>query len=150
MTDTGRGYRLLIVDDDEIDRRLYGRLLARQALGSCEVHQASDGAAGLDALRTQKFDCVLLDFHLPDMTGLEFLTAAAAASGELPCAIVLVTGQGNEATAVEAMKRGVQDYLVKDQVNATSLWRAMTSAVTQTELRRRLAGSVSGAAGGSL
>jgi signal transduction histidine kinase/HPt (histidine-containing phosphotransfer) domain-containing protein len=147
MTGTGRGYRLLIVDDDETDRRLYGRLLARQAGGGCEVQQAPDGAAGLAALRAQAFDCVLLDFNLPDMNGLEFLAAAAAAgdgdgSGELACAIVLVTGQGNEAIAVEAMKRGVQDYLVKDQVNATSLWRAMTSAVTQTELRQRLAGSL--------
>jgi signal transduction histidine kinase/HPt (histidine-containing phosphotransfer) domain-containing protein len=141
MTSAGRSYRLLIVDDDETDRRLYGRLLARQALGACEVHQASNGAAGLAALGAQPFDCVLLDFHLPDMTGLEFIEAVAA-SGELPCAIVLVTGQGNEAIAVEAMKRGVQDYLVKDQVNATSLWRAMTSAVTQTELRQRLAGSL--------
>src|SRR5580698_3509280 len=95
MTGTGRGYRLLIVDDDATDRRLYGRLLARQAGGGCEVEQASDGAAGLAALRAQTFDCVLLDFHLPDMTGLEFL-AAAAAAGELACAVVLVTGQGNE------------------------------------------------------
>jgi signal transduction histidine kinase/HPt (histidine-containing phosphotransfer) domain-containing protein len=141
MTSMGRNYRLLIVDDDETDRRLYGRLLARQALGSCEVHQASDGAAGLAALHEQTFDCVLLDFNLPDMTGLEFLTTALK-DGELSCAVVLVTGQGNEAIAVEAMKRGVQDYLVKDQVNATSLWRAMASAVTQTELRQRLAGSL--------
>jgi signal transduction histidine kinase/HPt (histidine-containing phosphotransfer) domain-containing protein len=141
MANTGRGYRLLIVDDDETDRRLYSRLLTRLRPDVCEIHQASDGAAGLEMLRTQPLDCVLLDFHLPDMTGLEFL-AAATAGGELPCAVVLITGQGNEATAVEAMKRGVRDYLVKDQVNAASLWRAMTTAVTQMELRQRLAGSL--------
>ena len=146
MSDLGiannrRSYRLLIVDDDDIDRRHYGRLLAQHAPGRCEIQQAGSGAAGLAALRTCHVDCVLLDFNLPDMTGLEFLTAAAA-GGALPCAVVLVTGQGNEAIAVEAMKRGVQDYLVKDRVNANSLWRAMTTAVTQTELRQRLARSL--------
>ena len=101
----------------------------------------SDGVTGLAALRTQKPDCVLLDFNLPDMTGLEFLVDAAGA-GELPCAIVLVAGQGSEAIAVEAMKLGIQDYLVKDQITASSLRRSVTTAVTQTELRKNLARSM--------
>jgi signal transduction histidine kinase len=75
------------------------------------------------------------------MTGLQFLNAASV-DGELPCAMVLITGHGNEAIAVEAMKRGVQDYLVKDQVNGNSLWRSVTHAVSQVELRQRLAGSM--------
>jgi signal transduction histidine kinase len=136
-----RAYRLLIVDDDAIDRRLYCKSLAQHGPDTCHIQQAVDGAAGLAALRADQFDCVLLDFNLPDMTGLKFL-AAAAVDGELPCAVVLVTGQGNEAIAVEAMKRGVQDYLVKDQVNASSLWRTLTQAVTQAELKQRLAASL--------
>ena len=136
-----RGYRLLIVDDDAVDRRLYCRSLSQPGPDTFSIQQTSDGAAGLAALRADQFDCVLLDFNLPDMTGLNFLTAAAV-DGELPCAVVLVTGQGNEAIAVEAMKRGVQDYLVKDQVNESSLWRALTQAVTQTELKQRLAVSL--------
>jgi signal transduction histidine kinase/HPt (histidine-containing phosphotransfer) domain-containing protein len=141
MTNAGRIYRLLIVDDDESDRQLYRGLLTGQAHGACEVHQAADGAAGLAALRAHAFDCVLLDGSPPDMTGFDFLTAAAA-DGELPCAVVLITARDGEATAVEAIKRGVQDYLVRDQVNASSLWRAITHAVTRTELRQRLAGSL--------
>ena len=136
-----RDYRLLIVDDDAIDRRLYTKLLHELGPDTCHVQQAADGATGLAMLRADTFDCVLLDFRLPDMTGLEFLNTVVV-DGELPCAVVLVTGQGNEAVAVQAMKRGVQDYLVKDQVNAASLWRTMTQAVTKTELQQRLAGTL--------
>jgi signal transduction histidine kinase len=141
MAQTERVYRLLIVDDDETDRRLYGWLLARQAPGQFEIHQASDGAAGLTALRERTFDCVLLDFSLPDVTGLEFLTDCVT-NGELPAAFVLITGHGNEAIAVDAMKLGVQDYLVKDHVNEGRLWRAIVRAVSQRELRQRLADSL--------
>jgi signal transduction histidine kinase len=141
MAHAERIYRLLIVDDDETDRRLYGWLLARQAPGAFEIHHATDGAAGLAALRARVFDCVLLDFSLPDLTGLEFL-ADAVVDGELPAAFVLVTGHGNEAIAVDAMKLGVQDYLVKDHVNEGRLWRAIVRAVSQRELRQRLANSM--------
>ena len=141
MADAARDYHLLIVDDDAVDRRQYGKLLTRHTHGACEVREAANGAAGLQALRTRSPDCVLLDFSLPDMTGLEFL-AGAARGGELPCAVVLVTGQGNETIAVEAMKRGVQDYLVKNQMDENSLWAAVVRAVTQTELRQQLAQSL--------
>lgn len=128
--------RLLIVDDDVVIRRLYRRLLERHAPGACEITEAADAASCLVALRARQFDCILLDYNLPDMTGLELLTHAAIDS-ELSCAIVLITGQGDEAIAVASMKRGVQDYLVKDQVNANSLWRAVTTAMTQVALRHR-------------
>jgi signal transduction histidine kinase len=136
-----REYRLLVVDDDETDRRLYGWLLARQAHGRFEIHHAADGAAGIAALRAQTFDCVLLDFSLPDVTGLEFLTDAVV-NGVLPAAFVLITGHGNEAIAVDAMKLGVQEYLVKDHVNEGRLWRAIVRAVSQRELHLRLAESM--------
>jgi signal transduction histidine kinase len=141
MSHGEREYRLLIVDDDETDRRLYGWLLERQAPGQFDIHHAADGAAGLAALRAMAFDCVLLDFSLPDVTGLEFLTDAVV-NGTLPAAFVLITGHGNEAIAVDAMKLGVQDYLVKDHVNEGRLWRAIGRAVSQRELRLRLADSM--------
>ena len=140
MGQSDRNYRLLIIDDDETDRKLYRWLLARQAPGAFEIEHAVDGAGGIAQLRAGTFDCILLDFSLPDVTGLEFL-AEAAIDGDLPCAVVLITGHGNEAIAVEAMKLGVQDYLVKDHVNEGRLWRAIVRAVSQRELRERLAQS---------
>src|SRR5450631_2193272 len=116
MTVQTSGYRILVVEDDEVDRQYYRTVLARRAPGACEFQPSSDGEAGMAALRSFRPDCVLLDFHLPDMTGLEFLTRAAV-DGTLPCAFVLITGQGNEAIAVEAMHRGAQDYLVKGEID---------------------------------
>jgi signal transduction histidine kinase len=60
----------------------------------------------------------------------------------LPCAVVLVTGHGNEMIAVEAMKRGVRDYLVKDQASETKLLQAVTGAVAQRALHLRLTHSL--------
>jgi two-component system, LuxR family, sensor kinase FixL len=133
-------YHLLIVDDDVVDQRRYCDLLLRQAPTICDIQRAGNGTAGLMALRTRKPDCVLLDFSLPDMSGLEFL-ADAAIDGVLPCAVVLITGQGSEEIAVKAMKSGAADYLVKDHMDPSTLWHAITRAVTQTELRQRLAES---------
>src|SRR5579871_5690095 len=107
MSEPNRVYRLLIVDDDETDRKLYGWLLARQAPARFEIAHAASGAAGILSLQEREFDCVLLDFSLPDVTGLEFLNDALV-DGELPAAVVLITGHGNETIAVEAMKLGVQ------------------------------------------
>jgi len=136
-----RSYQVLIVDDDVADQKMYGRLLAEMTIGKCDITYAADGVAGLAALQAADFDCLLLDYNLPDMTGFAFLDAAAGGC-ERPYAVVLITGQGSEFIAVEAMKRGVQDYLSKDWVNANSICRAVTAAVVQVELRQRLADSL--------
>lgn len=133
-----RTYQLLIVEDDDILRPLYTHHIRQQAAGACTIQQAADGAAGLAALKARRFDCVLLDFRLPDMNGLQFLTEVTT-EGALPCSFVVVTGAGNEAIAVEAMKRGAHDYLVKDQMDLSGLWRLIERAIAQTELRQQLA-----------
>jgi CheY-like chemotaxis protein len=83
---------------------------------------------------------VLLDFDLPDMTGFEFLTAACI-DGQLPCAVVLLTGQDDEAIATEAAKRGVHGYLATDRASPANLWHVITQAVMKAEGEQRLASS---------
>jgi signal transduction histidine kinase len=135
--------KVLVIDDSMDDHRLYQRLLrpGRHA-GSFRLQPCGSGQAGLEALREGVYDCLLLDLNLPDMSGLDFLSAIAPPGQELPLPVVLVTGHGSEAVAVEAMKRGVQDYLVKGALTAPGLARAIDRAVEQTALRRRLAESV--------
>ncbi len=141
MADPDRIYRLLIVDDDETDRRQYARHLARRAPGQFEIEQAADAAAGILALSRRTFDCVLLDFNLPDHTGREFLSAAMI-GGQAPAAFVLIAGEGSETIALNALQLGAQDYLVKDQLTEGRLWQAIVQAISRRELRQTLADSI--------
>ena len=136
-----RTYRLLIVDNDMVNRRLYRSLQKQTESGTCHIRQVLNGVAGLAELRAGTFHCVLLDFNLTDMTCFDFLTAASIGD-QLPCAVVLLTGQDDEAVAAEAAKQGVHGYLAKDQVSTTNLWRVVTQAVMKAEVEQRLASSL--------
>ena len=141
MSPAARTYDLLIIDDDATDRQHFKRLLKQHSLGMCHIREAADGAAGLQALAERTPDCVLLDYRLPDMTGLEFLSDAGD-NAELPYAALVLTGHGDADIAVAAMQGGAQEYLVKDNLDGGRLWRAVTHAVAQAEIRRRLANSL--------
>ncbi len=126
--------RLLIVDDDELDRRFLARLIKQQHQLNWEVIWAGTGQAGLGALGARLPDCILLDSNLPDMTGLEFMERAGFGVA-IPCALVLITSAGSETVAVEAIRLGAQDYLVKEQMTGPLLSRTLSCAVRQVRQR---------------
>jgi diguanylate cyclase (GGDEF)-like protein/PAS domain S-box-containing protein len=105
---------LLVVEDDEVDRIALQRELARHPEYDFAVTEAATGREGLQHAFTGSPDCVLLDYHLPDLDGLEFLRELRGESAEMPFPVVMLTGSDNVSVAVEAMKRGARDYLVKD------------------------------------
>ena len=82
-------------------------------------------------------DCVLLDYQLSDLDGLEFLDRFPAAVGGATIPIVMLTGHGNEAVAVQAMKKGVHDYLVKG-LNSDGLRQVVQAAIDKAILRRQI------------
>lgn len=106
--------RILIVDDDMVDRLACRRTLMQCLNYNFVLAEAETGEEGLQSVRAQKPDCILLDYHMPDMNGLEFLKELAAEIGEIPVPVMMLTGADSASVAVEAMKRGAWDYMVKD------------------------------------
>ena len=133
---TERGHQtVLMVEDSPEDRAVYRRYLS-QAAGEFEITDAETGEEGLAACRTQPPDCILLDYNLPDLDGIDFLAQFADQDAPPQSAIVMLTGQGNEAIAVEAMKKGAQDYLIKGNISAAQLERAVCNAIEKKSLMR--------------
>ncbi len=126
--------RVLVVEDDLTDRMACRRALAQDPDHEFVLSEAETGREGLQLAHAQKPDCVLLDYHLPDLNGLQFLAELRNDLGEIPVPVMMLTGSDNAAVAVEAMKRGAQDYLVKD-VNRQYL--ELLPAVIQRVLRER-------------
>ncbi|MEH1863726.1 MAG: PAS domain-containing protein [Nostoc sp.] len=129
---------VLIVDDSPEDRELYRRYLLRDREYSYTILEAGLGQQGLELWQQHQPDAVLLDYRLPDLDGLEFL-AQLQPSTQQPCLpVIVVTGQGNEAIAVKAIKAGAQDYIVKEQITPEGLQIAVNGAVETVQLRTQL------------
>ncbi len=109
-----RPVRILLVEDDLVDRMACKRALSADSGRQYEVFEADTGNEGLQLAGTQRPDCILLDYNLPDQTGLEFLESLARSDGELGIPVMVLTGGSSAALAVELMRRGARDYLTKD------------------------------------
>lgn len=119
--------RILLVEDNPGDARLLREFLSEdRRLASELVHKASLKDAAF-ALAESSFDVVLLDLSLPDAQGLETLIKLREGAPRVP--ILVLTGLDDEDTALQAVQRGAQDYLVKDQVDASVLGRAIRYAI---------------------
>lgn len=101
--------KILYIEDDLGLARLLRKNLHRLGYS---VELAFSGEDGLRILGEQPFDILLVDHHLPGMSGLDVIEALRV--GKIPIPIVMVTAHGSELVAVEALKRGASDYLVKD------------------------------------
>ena len=107
--------RLLVVEDDQIDRLACRRALANHPDYDFELIEAETGHEGVMQARAHRPDMVLLDYHLPDLDGLDFLAELQREGDEMPVPVMMLTGADSAGVAVEAMRRGARDYLVKDR-----------------------------------
>ena len=129
----GRRLKLLLVDDDEVDRLAIGRALRTAGLEAA-LDEADSVSAAAAALRARAFDCVLLDYQLPEGDGLDVLLAVRQANLDTP--VVILTGRGDEQTAVELMKAGAADYLSKHALSPERLVQSLRYATERQQLQR--------------
>ena len=130
---------LLIVEDNPIYAEILRQLL--QVLSSdmqFEVHWVDNAEKAQAAIQQKAYELVLLDYRLPTADGLTVLAGFSSLPEERQPAVIMLTGMGREEIAVEAMKRGAKDYLSKDNLDTTSLLRAITSALERRRLELEL------------
>ena len=129
---------MLLIEDEETDYLLTRRMLSKAEGSVFDLEWISTFAAALEALKQAKFDVALLDYRLGMQDGVELLREAMAAGCKTP--VILLTGKGNYEIDVEAMRAGAVDFLVKDELNAALLERAIRYALgrkeTEDALRR--------------
>ena len=124
---------VLLVDDSAARRKHYRQLLGQQVTTIDQISEVASGATGLDLCAAQSTDCVLVQYALPDMNGLEFLAQRKDGG-----AVVMLTGPGQDSIAVAALKAGAQDYLVTEGITAESLALAVDKATEKVRLIRAL------------
>lgn len=122
----GAAIRVLCFEDDEATGRLCQKALERQGLS---VELTRDVPSGMARYAESPYDVVVVDYALPQVSGLEAIQKLRELPDPPP--IVMVTGQGDEMVAVEAMKLGATDYLVKDVDNR---YLALLPAVIESAL----------------
>lgn len=107
--------KVLIVDDEEGVRQVVAAFFQRYG---CQVFTARDGLEGVEQVRQQHFDLIILDLNMPRMNGMEALPVIHEADPE--ARVVILTGYGSYESKVEAREKGVYDYLLKP-VSVTKL-----------------------------
>ncbi len=126
---------MLVIDDNPDDREAFQRALEK-ADESYAYLEAGDSLTGIAMIERHRPDCVLLDYSLPGLNGLGALQRIHEVDPFLP--VIMLTGQGSEAIAVQAIKEGAQNYLVKTALKPNLLHRAILSAIEHASLERKI------------
>lgn len=136
--------QVLIIDDDEVDRLTIRRHLDRSHF-QVKLFETQNASEAIAFLKDYTFNCIFLDYRLPDADGITLVRQLRLEGFYLP--IIVLTGQGDEQTAVELMKAGASDYLSKTRLspdilsslirNALNVYRAeQRIRATQQQLRK--------------
>ena len=123
--------RILLVDDEQTLLELLGDFLREQGH---EVILADTGAKGLDLYNSELPDLVLLDLKLPDISGLDMLRHISARDEET--ALIVISGVGSTDDAIEALRRGAWDFLVKPFLNLEFVLHSVNKSIEKVHLKR--------------
>lgn len=118
MAELDPNMRVLVIDDFATMRKIEKNILGQ--LGIKNVDEADDGSTALPKLKANQYDVVLLDWNMPNMTGLELLKVMRAEDSLKSVPVIMVTAEALKDNVVAAAQAGVNDYVVKP-FNAATL-----------------------------
>ncbi len=127
---------LLIVDDDAVDREQIRRMISRSNI-QAKISEASSIESSMSYLEHGEFDCVIVDYRLGIGSGLTLLNNIRKTENN-HCAVIMVTGLGDEKIAAEAMRLGASDYLLKNQLKSDQLIHSISSSIQRANLEKKL------------
>ncbi len=128
---------ILLVEDNPDDADLLEKYLAEAEQPQFTLITVGRMTAALERLAEEKIDLILLDLGLPDSQGGETLAHIQNEAPDIP--IIILTGMNDEAAAIQAVQQGVQDYLVKDEINSRTLRRSLRYAIERYHLQTLVA-----------
>ncbi|NDY41666.1 response regulator [Dissulfurirhabdus thermomarina] len=128
--------KVLLIEDNPVDSILIKEMLEIAGAGLFVMECADRLSMGLERLKGNDVDVVLLDLTLPDSEGLETCIRAHMHAPGVP--IIVLTGLDDHDIAIRSLQEGAQDYLVKGQVDSTLLARSLRYAIEREKLVRRL------------
>lgn len=132
-TPTGRPLRTLLLEDNRVDARL-----TQEGLRDCDDRIDCDVASSLREVSAQRLatvDCAVIDLALPDASGLQALDRIHDIAPHIP--IVVLTGFDDGATGVAALRRGAQDFMLKQHADGSAIARAIRFAIERKRQARR-------------
>ncbi len=127
---------ILLIEDNPSDANLLTELLKQSKKINFNIKWFKRLKDGLNSFDKRNTDIILLDLSLPDSWGLETINQALEIVQDVP--IIVLTGIDNDMVAVESVKKGAQDYLVKGQVDSTSIIRSVQYGIERKRLERIL------------
>ena len=128
--------KVLLIEDNDVDAQLTQDLLSEWSTEEFQVARATTLAEGLSLLSRERFDAMLLDLSLPDAFGLPTVREVHAASPTIP--VVVLSGVSDQSLALQAVRQGAQDYLVKGQGHPELLARAIRFAIERKRFEEHL------------
>jgi PAS domain S-box-containing protein len=124
---------ILLIDDNPVDRLMYRRYLGKDPQHQYTFIEAESGESAFDMCQVHSVDLILLDYLLPDMDGLEWLSSWEQQQDRPP--VIALTGKGDEKIAVQFLKLGAADYLIKNELTPEKLSLEVNRAIAENRLR---------------
>jgi PAS domain S-box-containing protein len=125
--------KILIIDDDEVDQLAIKRSLKSSNMFA-EVSTSNSASEGLSLLQSNKFDCIFVDFKLPEMDGLELLDKIVSLNIQTP--VLIVTSHGDERIAAEAIRLGAADYIPKSLLTPEGVYHSIRNALRLQHIKQ--------------